>query len=438
MRPPPVIGVDFGTTNTVVSVLGEDGRAELVRFPVEGAHASAFRSALSFHADPDLPTGRAVEAGPRAIETYLEDPGETRFIQSFKSYAASPLFSETMILNRRYRFEDMLSAFLLRLRAHAGEALAETPGRVIVGRPVRFAGARPDPALALTRYEAAFRRLGFTDILYALEPVAAAFFFARRLDQDATVLVADFGGGTSDFSIIRFERRGGRLVSRALGQSGVAVAGDAFDFRIIDQLVAPALGKGSSYRDFANILPVPPRYYASFARWDQLALMRASRDMRDIRGLVKKSLEPEKLARLVELLDGEHGYRLYQSVSRLKEALSDQDEALFSFRAGSIVLESKVRRTDFEGWIGRELAAVETAVDEAMANANLAPGGVDRVFLTGGSSFVPAVRRLFETRFGAAKISTGAELESIAAGLSLIAAEPDLTPWCERASPSAG
>ena len=434
MRPSPVIGVDFGTTNTVVSVLGEDGRAELIRFPIDGAHASTFRSALSFHADADQPTGRVVEAGPWAIETYLEDPGETRFIQSFKSYAASPLFTETTILNRRYKFEDMLSAFLLRLRAHAGEALSDAPGRVIVGRPVRFAGASADPALALKRYEYAFRRLGFTDIRYALEPVAAAFFFARRLDADATVLVADFGGGTSDFSIIRFERRGGRLTSRALGGSGVAIAGDAFDYRIIDHLVSPALGKGSSYRDFANILPVPPRYYASFARWDQLALMRASRDMRDIRSLVKKSLEPEKLARLVELLDGEHGYPLYQSVSRLKEDLSAHEEAVFDFRAGSISLQQRVKRTDFEGWIGRELAAIDTAVDEAMTGAVLTPDGVDRVFLTGGSSFVPAVRRLFEDRFGAAKISTGAELESIASGLSLIAAEPDLDAWSQRAA----
>jgi hypothetical chaperone protein len=434
MHAPPVIGVDFGTTNTVVSVLGEDGRAELVRFPIEGAHASTFRSALSFHADADQPTGRAVEAGPWAIETYLEDPGETRFIQSFKSYAASPLFTETSILNRRYRFEDMLSAFLLRLRAHAGEALAESPRRVIVGRPVRFAGASADAALALTRYEAAFRRLGFEEILYALEPVAAAFYFARRLSADATVLVADFGGGTSDFSIIRFERRGGRLASRALGQSGVPVAGDAFDFRIIDHLVSPELGKGSSYRDFANVLPIPPRYYASFARWDQLALMRSSRDMRDIRGLVRKALEPDKIARLVELLDGEHGYRLYQSVSRLKEALSSSETAAFDFRAGSIAIQKPVRRVEFEGWIGRELAAIETAVDEAMAGAGLGPDGVDQVFLTGGSSFVPAVRRLFEARFGADKIKTGAELESIAAGLSLIAAEPEPEAWCERAT----
>lgn len=434
MNARPVIGVDFGTTNTVVSVLAEGGRAELVRFPIEGAHASTFRSALSFHADPDQPTGRAVEAGPWAIETYLEDPGETRFIQSFKSYAASPLFTETSILNRRYRFEDMLSAFLLRLRAHAGGALAAAPGRVIVGRPVRFAGASADAALALTRYEQAFRRLGFTDILYALEPVAAAFFFARRLKADATVLVADFGGGTSDFSIIRFERRGGVLASRALGQSGAPIAGDAFDYRIIDNLVSPALGKGSSYRDFANLLPVPPRYYASFARWDQLALMRASRELRDIKGLVRKALEPEKLARLVELLEDEHGYRLYQSVSRLKEQLSARDEALFDFRAGSIVIERPVRRAEFEGWIGRELAVIAAAADEALASARLAPGAIDHVFLTGGTSFVPAVRRLFEARFGADRISTGAELESIAAGLSLIAAEPDPEAWCERAA----
>ena len=434
MSDPLTIGIDFGTTNTVVSLTGADGPAELVRFFADGAHASTFRSALSFHADPDELSGRKVEAGPWAIETYLEDPAETRLIQSFKSYAASPLFTETTIIGRRYRFEDMLSAFLLRVRAHAGDQMAKVPPRVIVGRPVRFAGASADPALALSRYETAFKRLGFTEVLYALEPVAAAFFFARRLTEDATVLVADFGGGTSDFSIIRFERRGGVLRSTALGQSGVAVAGDAFDYRIIDNLVSPELGKGSTYKDYANTLPIPNRYFAAFARWDQLALMRGSRDMRDIRGLVRRCLEPEKLARLVALLDGNHGYRLYQSVSRFKEALSGEARARFAFNADDIAIEKDVERGEFEGWIGRELGAIEGAVDEAMAHANLTPAQVDRVFLTGGSSFVPAVRRLFEERFGEGKIDSGAELESIAAGLSLIGREADLTPWCERAT----
>ena len=427
------IGIDFGTTNTVVSLTGASGQAELVRFAEDGAHASTFRSALSFHADHDELSGRKVEGGPWAIEAYLEDPTETRLIQSFKSYAASPLFTETTIIGRRYRFEDMLSAFLLRLRAHAGPQMADAPPRVIVGRPVRFAGASPDPALALSRYEIAFRRLGFTEVLYAYEPVAAAFFFARRLEADATVLVADFGGGTSDFSIIRFERRDGALRSTPLGQSGVAVAGDAFDYRIIDNLVSPELGKGASYRDYANLLPVPNRYFATFARWDQLALMRGSRDMRDIRGLVRRCLEPEKLARLVALLDGNHGYRLYQSVSRLKEALSSEAQARFVFHADDLVIEKDVARGQFEGWIGRELHSIKGAVDEALAHAALSPDRIDRVFLTGGSSFVPAVRQLFIERFGEAKISSGAELESIAAGLSLMGGERDLSQWCERA-----
>jgi hypothetical chaperone protein len=423
------IGIDFGTTNTVAATLSADGSANLV----EIAGAPTFRSALSFWRPPEDPKARMVEAGPFAIDAYVKEPLETRFIQSFKSYAASPLFTETRILERRYQFEDLLSAFLLRLRSHGAEAMAELPPRVIVGRPVHFAGLQPDPALAISRYQEAFSRLGFTDIRYVYEPVAAAFFFARQLTQDATVLVADFGGGTSDFSIIRFERREGRLKATPLANSGVGVAGDAFDYRILDHLVSPRLGKGSSYRVFDQILPIPNRYFSAFARWEQLALLRASRDMRDIRALTKTSTEPEKIAALVELLDDNHGYRLYQSVSRLKEALSAAEEAVFSFRAGGIIIEGPVKRSHFERWIAPELASIAGALDQAMAQANLAPEGVDRVFLTGGSSFVPAVRQIFADRFGAAKLEGGGELVSIASGLALIAAEDDLDAWTLRA-----
>ena len=161
------IGIDFGTTNTVVALAGGDGGAHLVAFPREDSEVVAFRSALSFHAPPEDPDERVVEAGPWAIDAYLEEPLETRFIQSFKSYAASPLFTETQILGRRFRFEDLLSAFLLRLKAHGGAQLSKPPSRLIVGRPVNFAGQQPDPALAIARYEAAFQRLGFTEIRYA-------------------------------------------------------------------------------------------------------------------------------------------------------------------------------------------------------------------------------------------------------------------------------
>ncbi|WP_313011295.1 Hsp70 family protein [Brevundimonas sp.] len=432
---PMTIGIDFGTTNTVVALSDADGVAHLATFDAVEGQTTTFRSALSFQTHPGVdgqPPERVVEAGPWAIAAYVEDPLETRFIQSFKTFAASAAFTETRIDNKRYAFEDLLAAFLLRLRHHAGEALDAMPPAVVVGRPVTFAGGNPDEALALGRYQAAFQRLGFTDIRYAHEPVGAAFYFARKLTQDATVLVADFGGGTSDFSIIRFERTGDGLRSTPLARSGVGVAGDAFDYRIIDQLVSPELGKGGLYSSVGKQLPIPQRYYSAFARWDQLALLRASRDMRDIRALARTALEPEKIERLIEVLDDNHGHDLYRAVSALKMALSASETATFRFHAGDVHIEKPVARTDFEGWIAPELAAIEGAVDQAMARAGLAPDGIDRVFLTGGTSFVPAVRAIFQNRFGQDRIETGGEFESIAAGLALIGREPDLDLWSEK------
>ena len=429
------LGVDFGTTNTVFALAGASGPAHLARFAAPQGELFAFRSCLSFQAPPERPSERSVAAGPWAIEAYAEDPAETRFIQSFKTFAASESFSETQVLGRRYRFEDLLSAFLLKMREYG--RLEDLPQRLIVGRPVTFAGAAPNESLALQRYESAFRRMGFTDIRYAYEPVGAAFFFARELAQDATVLVGDFGGGTSDFSIIRFEREAGEIRSHPLGRSGVGVAGDAFDYRIIDNLVSPALGKGSSYDSFGKVLPIPNRYYSTFARWDQLALMRASRDMREIRKLVREAVEPDKIARLVETLDENYGYQLYRAVSRLKEALSGQEAADFRFQAGSIDIARPVTRAQFEGWIAPELSLIEDAVEAAMTDARLDAGQIDRVFLTGGSSLVPAVRAIFQRRFDAGRIETGAELESIASGLALIGREADLDRWTLRSADAA-
>jgi hypothetical chaperone protein len=423
------LGVDFGTTNTVLARAGADGASHLVQFPASEGELFAVRSCLSFHAPPERPQDRQIAAGPWAIEAYVEDPAETRFIQSFKSFAAQDSFTETQILGRRYQFEDLLSTFLLKLRDYARDELAEIPERVVIGRPVTFVGASPNEALALARYETAFRRMGVRELTYVYEPVGAAFFFARTLQEDATILVGDFGGGTSDFSIIRFEREAGRLRAVPLGRAGVGVAGDAFDYRIIDRLVSPELGKGSSYESFGKILPVPNRWYSAFARWDQLALMRASRDMRDIRKMVREAVEPEKIERLVETLDENYGYRLYRSVSKLKEALSFEPDAEFRFEAGSIGIVRDVPRAEFETWISPELGQIEAAVDRALASADLPADGIDRIFLTGGSSLVPAVRAIFHRRFDPARIETGAELESIASGLALMGLEDDLSRW---------
>jgi hypothetical chaperone protein len=422
------IGLDFGTTNTVATIINARGEAEALHFNHADASFDAFRSVLCFWQSYDeSDTARThAEAGPWAIDQFLELGGDCRFIQSFKTFAASSLFADTLIYSRRFKFEDLLGTFLRKVRDHAG---AEFPKRVVVGRPVRFAGAAPDEALARTRYEAALRAVGFEEIHHVYEPVAAAYFFAQRLEADATILVADFGGGTTDFSVVRFTRDGNGLGYTPLAHSGVGVAGDAFDYRIIDQIVARAFGKGSEYSSWGKILPVPNGYFTKFSRWNELSIMRHSKDYRDLEQLERASLTPEKIRAFLNFLDADAGYAMYRAVSAAKLQLSQADSGTLSLHVAGVDIEREIKRTEFEKWIAPELEEIDAAVSRALTQAELGEAAIDRVFLTGGSSFVPAVRAQFEQRFGVGKIETGDQLVSIAYGLALIAQEGDVGRW---------
>jgi len=423
----PTIGLDFGTTNTVATMFDADGKVAAVQFDHLGEAFEAFRSVLCFSQSDDETVRRThVDAGPWAIDRFVELAVDCRFIQSFKTFAASPLFTDTQIFGRRLRFEDLLSGFLRQVRNRSG---IDFPGRVVVGRPVSFAGASPDEALARTRYEAALRELGFEDIHHVYEPVAAADFFAQRLTSDATILVADFGGGTSDFSVVRFLVGASGLEYQPLAHTGVGVAGDAFDYRIIDNVVAPALGKGSEFLSWGKPLPVPNSFYRKFSRWNELSVMRHSRDYRELQELARTSLEPAKLDAFLSFLEADAGYAMYRAISAAKMQLSAGDEGVLSLHAAGVDIERRIHREEFDSWIAPELGEISDAVDRALLQAGLQEREVDRVFLTGGSSFVPAVRAQFEARFRAERIETGDQLVSIAYGLSLIGREPDIGRW---------
>lgn len=256
------IGIDFGTSNTVVALATDDRHVEAIRFEHGGARHSVYVSALCFWEDRPG-AGAQAEGGPWAIEQFLEGRHVYRFLQSFKTFAASSSFNTTQVFRQRYKFEDILAAFLRTLARHGGVRFGFEASTITVGRPVRFAGGNPDEALAMQRYRDAFERVGAGHARYVYEPVGAAFSFARRLERDATVLVADFGGGTSDFSVMRFSRSGGHLRAEPLGHAGIGIAGDTFDYRIVDHVVSPRLGKGSSFRSFDKVLPVPSGHHQS-------------------------------------------------------------------------------------------------------------------------------------------------------------------------------
>ncbi len=431
----PTLGLDFGTTNTVGALadLANPGQVLPVTFPDGDTTHSVFRSALDFWTEGGRDAQRhRVEAGPWAIAHFVESPEGSRFLQSFKTFAASASFRSTSVHGRAFRFEDLLSTFLERMATHVEPSIAPLPGRLVVGRPVTWAGAAPDPLLAQTRYDDAFRAAGYDEVHYVHEPVAAAFWFARGLKKDATVLVADFGGGTSDFSIVRFTVGADGVHAHPLAQTGVGVAGDGFDFRIIDRVVSPHLGKGGLYKSFGKMLEIPSHYYADFARWNRLAIMKTGETLRELRRLAGWSEDPTGLEQLIEVIEEDLGYPLYRAVSEVKLALSHADEARLVFRHRDIAIEETVRRTDFESWIADDLEKIRVSFEEAITRAGLADHEIDRVFLTGGTSFVPAVRRLFEDRFGAARIETGDQLLSIAYGLALIGAEEDIERWTVR------
>ncbi|MBY2983276.1 Hsp70 family protein [Rhizobium leguminosarum] len=423
------LGFDFGTTNTVLA-MADGGATRSMAFTSTEGTADSMRTALSFMKDAQLgASALKVEAGHAAIRQFIDNPGECRFLQSIKTFAASALFQGTLIFAKRHNFEDLMEVFVRRLRNYAGDNWPSDVSRIVTGRPVHFAGASPDPALATERYNEALSRFGFPEIHYVYEPVAAAFYFAQNLKRDATVLVADFGGGTTDYSLIRFETVAGKLTAMPIGHSGVGVAGDHFDYRMIDNIVVPLIGKGSHFKSFDKILEVPSNYYSSFGRWNQLSIFKTTREFEDLKKLVRTSLEPEKLEIFIDLIDHDEGYPLYQAVSATKMALSASEEAPFDFAPLGRGGHRSIKRSDFEGWIADDLARIEGALDDVLDKTETKPSEIDKVFLTGGTSFVPAVRRIFTERFERDRIESGGELLSIAHGLALIGERDDIAQW---------
>lgn len=413
------IGVDFGTTNSVVAFADADGTVTTRQFQTVQGLVDAYRSALMFWREGRPPKLEIKHAsGPDALDMALGMTQEHRFLQSLKTHLSSRSFQETRLFGRRYVLEDLIGTFLGDLLPDAAE-LAQVP--LVSGRPVVFAGERPDEALALSRLGASYASIGLKDLTFAYEPLGAAYWYARDLKKPETVLVADFGGGTSDFSVMRFALDGGRLRADPLSHSGVGVAGDTFDYRILDHVVSPRLGKGTRYHSFQKLLPIPAHYHAAFAQWHRLSLMKSREVVDELKSLIRESEAPQRLQDLLKVIEYDLGYELYRAVAATKIALSSEQVTRLRFRQSGIDIEARVTREAFEEWIRDDVRKIEVALDEALALAAIDAAGIDAVFLTGGTSHVPAVRRLFSQRFGDGKLHFGDAFRSVASGLALLA-----------------
>jgi hypothetical chaperone protein len=426
----PVIGLDFGTTNSAIALASPGGDAVLATFPDDGQHTTTFRSVLYFDPEQLEPTGKpSAVGGPGAITAYVQAETRGRLVQSMKSHLASPLFKHTAILGHSYTLEELIALIIHQLKAAAEAQFGEIGQRVVVGRPAHFSGTttEEEDAFALNRLRTAIKLGGFDDVEFELEPVAAAYQYEQQLDHDELVLIADFGGGTSDFCLIQLgpaARKRGRRHEDIIGTDGVAIAGDTFDSALVRHLVAPQLGMGSEYRSMFNrTLPVPLWLYEKLERWHQLSFLKTRETMELLRQIRFGALEPNKIDAFIQVVEDDLGYHLFRAVERTKCLLSDHTKSDFLFRDAFVNIREHVLRGAFEKWITPEVQTIADCVDRLLAKCGAAPSDVESVFLTGGSSFVPAVRHIFAERFGAERLRGGGELTTVAKGLALRALE---------------
>ncbi|WP_298428061.1 Hsp70 family protein [Rhodoblastus sp.] len=414
------IGVDFGTTNSVIAFADEKGGVRTVSWPSATGLTQTFRTALMFWRQG---RGLGHVAGPEALERAIAAEPTERFIQSFKTHLASRVFTEARLFGQRVTIEDMTSIFLRHLFEAQGGTEVANGAFVAAGRPVVFAGDKPDEALATKRLADSYAAAGLPQAEFAFEPLGAAYWRARNLRRDETVLVADFGGGTSDFALLHFMIGPDGMEAEALGHGGCGVAGDSFDFRLIDHVISPRLGKGATYRSLDKILPLPAYYHASFAQWHQISWLKTPKTLEELRRFAEVSERGAELEALIELIELDLGFELYQTVGAVKAALSSAPEARLTFVRSGVSIDSLVSRVDFEQWIAPDLARIEAALEETLASAKIPADRIDAVFMTGGTSFIPSLRAIFERRFGAQKLHYDNPFQSVAAGLALLAAD---------------
>ena len=419
-----IAGIDFGTSNSVVAVQSPSGQVEFAEHEFLGSLTPSFRSLLFF----DLEEQEALEpivysAGPKGIEAYLDAFGEGRIIQSFKTHLTSEGLGRTRIGPHALDLEGIVTLFLKRLRVESERRMSRPLRWAVFGRPVRFAGSKSkqDDDRAEARLRSAAKLAGIEEVFTELEPIAAAFHYERKLEADELAMIADFGAGTTDFCVMRIgpsRRDATERDDDVIATGGVGVAGDDLDAALIQQVVAPSLGKGSYYREYGRSLVIPPSYYNKLSHWHQLSFLRGERTRADLQRLQQFADDPDAISHLMAIIEDNQGFHLHKSVEATKVALSSRESAEFRYEHEDFAIVASVRREDFEAWIADDVASIVAELDRTLADANLQPKDIARVFMTGGTAFVPSLRAEFAARFGAEKLSSGDELSSIAAGLA--------------------
>jgi len=407
-------GLDFGTSNSAIGV-ARGNMAALA--PVE-ASSTLMPSAVFFDYEAK---GRAL-FGRAAIAAYVEQT-DGRLMRALKSILGSPLIDEkTSVGGRMVPLATVVEVFVRHLKEKAEAFAGEEITTVVHGRPVRFDDDEAADARAQEVLEAIARRAGFRHVAFVYEPIAAPHHYEQTIESEELALVADIGGGTSDFSVIRVGPRHRERAERdrdVLATAGLRVGGTDFDAELSLAAVMPQLGLGTHLVE--KNLPMPKSLYRELATWATINFAYTYKNERMLAELVATAREPEKVERLRKVVRQRLGHRLAFAVEDAKLALSAGDEADVPLSFLEPGLTVVARRVDFERAIEASIDRLHKTAGDCIAAAGLRPSAIETIFLTGGSSRVPAVRTAIARAAPSARLAGGSDLLSVALGLTQMA-----------------
>ena len=412
-----VFGIDFGTTNSALSVY-RNGAVEIVAVDGTGRSEDLMRSVLYFSEENEI------YAGSDAIRHYVDDGAAGRFMQSIKTFLPNTSFVSTELFGKRYTIDDLVAIILRKLKACGEEHVGCSVDSVVLGRPVLFSTDAAKDSVAQQRLEKAARKAGFKNIWFQYEPVAAALAFEDSLlpGQERVVFIGDFGGGTSDFSVIRvkggaFDRSDRR--SDVLSMGGVYVAGDKFDSQVMWDKVAYYFGRYSRYKtmgkdDWVN---VPKGIIYTLCQWHRIPMLRSRKTREQIRVIKGTTDDLHAIEHLENIISDNYGFFLFQAIEKAKCDLSSMDKALIQFTERDLCISEEMSKHEFECINAENFTQIADCIDDVVARSGVLPAQIDSVFLTGGTSRIPYIQDMFVKRFGQNKLENRNAFTSVVHGL---------------------
>jgi hypothetical chaperone protein len=413
---PEMYAIDFGTSNSLLAAANRSQVSAPIPLDERAQDPTVFRSIL-FHSDD-----AEWSFGAGALNDYVAQGMRGRFIRSIKRFLPIASFSDTRIGSRKVLLEELVGMFLREMRRRANIHFECDVRRVILGRPARFSDDDQADALAETRLRSAAQFAGFEDIHFCPEPLAAAYDFGSTKPGANTFLVADFGGGTSDYTVARLDpTRRDALEVLAIG--GVAQAGDAFDGSLMRHGIAEHFGSRVRYQvPFgSNWLEMPSPLMERLCSPSDICWL-ARRDvvefLRGVRAGSSSDADKLHVDQLLVLIEDSLGFQIFEAIEQQKRELSTRESAMFRFEYPGIDIQEEMTRARFESASAKVSSSILDRLDQTLERAGIAASDIDRVCSTGGTAKVPVIRHGLEARFGVDKLQALSSFHAVIQGLA--------------------